>query len=217
MNDHNLDILIRERFKFFDKNDQNVLSGYKVLSDRIADGNLISHQEYKFLCWLSHNDLKLFPVTINKPAIPIINSMDIKCFVEAFCLNERRSHLFERLLTYVTIKAEEFKIKEIDIVLGGSFIDPENIAPRDIDCVIQFPWSTFELIRENYERHRPLSSDFPNIDVEFIPETIEWTAFWSYATLTHLGNVPELKEPNVIYCRNNSFKSRDLIKVHVTV
>lgn len=63
--------------------------------------------------------------------------------MERFVFNKGRSDIFENLISALNLALKLYEIVTINILIGGGFIDLNNMRPKDIDIVLLLPSKIF--------------------------------------------------------------------------
>ncbi|MBN8693063.1 MAG: hypothetical protein J0L69_07680 [Bacteroidetes bacterium] len=205
-----IDSFLKERFKVYDATSKLQQKIYKNLIDELSAGNEIREQGYKYLCWLNFHDMSVYPVEINKPIVPNVLMLSAEEFKNRFCTNGKRNEIYEHFLGYVKARMEEFQVNTLNVLIGGSFVEAENTAPNDIDCMIIVNREQLKRIVANDYDSYCVRKCLP-VDVEFAIEDLTYKDYWYYSCLTHLGNKP--KDKGSEWLRNNEFNERKVFLV----
>ncbi|TAL61579.1 MAG: hypothetical protein EPN85_04460 [Bacteroidetes bacterium] len=182
-----------------------------LINKKSTPPSLITHPEYRFLCWLNHNNSENFPISINKLLIPKITNFSYFEFKKSYVTNEIRISLFNLLCEFVKDRNAVFNLENVDLLIGGSFIDPNNESPNDLDFILLLP--------NNYIVSYPAACDEEDerimqikIDAHFLPIDYSFRSIKAYIHIMMLGNKPEIKDKQY-ELENNNFETRGIIKV----
>lgn len=158
--------------------------------------------EYTFLCWLNYRfgwELK-----INSPQIPVIRKLSLNEFKSNFVLaGYHRAKMYTKLLDFI----KEWKYNIDGILIGGSFVDIDNDAPRDIDAILLMRDKSYPLVLN--ERHEGL-------DLLLLPTNYCLNKFKAYYYIIYCGNKAQKKDSSIDInegIENNEFKEREIIKI----
>lgn len=108
---------------------------------------------------------------------------------------------------------EEFQVNALTVLVGGSFVETENTAPNDIDCMIIVNKEQMEkIVSKDYDSYC-VCKDIP-VDIEFAIEDLSFKEYWYYSCLTHLGNKPSEKES--AWLKGNEFQERKVFSINLS-
>lgn len=190
-----------------DPDKQFIKIAYEYLS---AESNLNGY-EYRFLCWLNFNfdlDIKL-----NLPSIESPKLVNLFSFKESYLFSDRRHILYESLLDYIKGLKERTQLKDVFVLIGGSFTDTNVDAPNDIDIAILTPCG-FEDSDEFNENYQPTHELIPEgVDMVFLPEELKLSSFKVFSRIMCLGNKADFTDKMGKSLTNNSFVGRDILKL----
>jgi len=207
--------MFKERFKYYDEDNNLHIEAYEFLIKELSEGNCIMEQAYKFLCWLHYNNRDKFPSPINKPHIPDFVEISEQEFRTTFCNSDKRIYMFEWLIQFSKAKVESFNINYIDVLFGGSFVNSKNEVPKDVDFALMLDPPFIEnIISKDYEAFLPNCQELDFLDIIFISNECSFKDFWFYATVTHFGNVPSDKSKCYI---NNAFQKSKVFKIRLSL
>lgn len=212
LQNNKISAFLSERFKIYDEKNEIQTSVYKYLMDELLAGNDIHEHGYKYLCWLNFNNAYLYPIDINKPSVPVIINVTQDEFKIRFCYNNVRSEIYQHFCSYLKSRMDEFQVNNLNVLVGGSFVDASNDKPNDIDVVIVVSCEQMEKIITNEYKNYYLRDVLP-VDVEFVKEESMYNDYWYYTCLTHIGNKPKDKKSERL--KNNEFHTRNIFSINL--
>ena len=184
-----------------DIHDEFLQVAYKYLSER----EKLNPLEYRFLCWLNYT--KQYAIKIKTPCVPEIINISGPELENRYLKSTQRKDLYKLLNSFLEILHEKFSIRNIQLIIGGSYLDTEKENPKDIDLVILLPKDSPD-IHENYLYK---CNQVPNgIDVKFLPIDYSMHKFKAYSNLICLANKIMDKSELV---NNNEFELRQIIQL----
>lgn len=176
---------------------------YKYLSEK----KKLHQIEYRFLCWLNYS--KQYEIKIKPPYIPEIINISGQELENRYLKSVQRKNLYKLLNSFLEILQEKFSISNIQLIIGGSYLDTEKENPKDIDLVILLPKDSPD-IHENFLYK---CGQVPSgIDVKFLPANYSMHKFKAYSNLICLANKIMDKSELV---NNNEFELRQIIQLAV--
>lgn len=182
-------------------------------SKRVNEGGL-NRWEYNYLVFLKFNYNWL--TMAETPCWPDIFGLSVDSFKERFVFNETRSKLYGIFEVGMKTCKNEYQLKEINVIIGGSFVDIHKQSPKDIDVIILLPESTFRMDynRSIFDKTTSETQDFDKdtLDINILPNNYTSNLYMAYELLTLLGNTPAKREDDNI-C-SVSFKCRDIYQIN---
>lgn len=186
---------------------------YNFLVRKKKENCKLEQIEFKFLFWLNYNNSKDFPITFNKPYIPEIIELPYHEFREQYVTNEKKLNIFYALKEFLLEKFNHEVF--LDLLIGGSFLEKNNSAPKDIDCIIllteQIISSNTWLYDDITTRQEKYATDI--VDAHYLPNNYSFTNPNAYVNIMMLGNKPAIKDTQQRLIENNIFEKRNVIKV----
>jgi predicted nucleotidyltransferase len=187
---------------------------FKFLEEKRLSEEGLNRYEYNYLNFLIWK--YQFQSTASSPCIPEIIDTTLKHFEQQFAFNEQRQEKYNTFIKGVTRCIELYEIDEVEIIVGGSYIDMDIVYPNDIDPLIVLP----KFAWDNDRRHSILNSiieefqqaDGKNtFDLHKILAGLTNNHYMVYELLTLMGNSPESKIENGI--RDMKFRCKNLYRL----
>ncbi len=198
----------RKNPKFFlgenEYHEEQLIFGF-LEKKRISKG--LDRFEYNFLSYLIFKNN--FASIICKPELPEIREIKLSNFMERFVFNKGRSDIFENLISALNLALKLYEIVTINILIGGGFIDLNNMRPKDIDIVLLLPSKIFmkdindRVKKKIFELHK-------KIDLSKLPHNYNLKIYSTYELLTLISNKPVYKELII----NNSYINHQVFQLN---
>lgn len=198
---------------YFKEDSEKFIPYYTFLIERHKSAGTITQPEYKFLCWLNHNNPDRFPVPFNTPHVPTPLLIDHQNLVTLPFFNDRRMELYNKFrsylcdLNYASINSVPF----YDYLIGGSFADASVKTPSDIDFALLIDQD--DMYVENTHNTLPGNGPRLEIDAYFISKECSPQHYNSYIKLAILGNTAAIKDKDAMDVSDNTFKARTVYRL----
>lgn len=184
---------------------------YERLYHYLAEKETFTALQYRFLCWTGAKLGK--PVKVNSPYISIPRNYEITEFKKEFLYAPKRTKLFDSLVAYIEKLKVQQKIQgKFDVLIGGSFTDPNYDHPDDIDAIILLS----ETQKSNFALHeafqKMIKNFTPGIDVHFLPADYDLKHYKAYSNISYLSSKPDDKQKET-EIDNNTFTQRRLVRI----
>lgn len=212
MNFEEIDTLNKQMNNFFTDYDYTPEEGeIEKLYDYLTKKETFTALQYRFLCW-SGNKLGR-PIKLNIPHISDPIDYELEAFKEKFLYTPKRENLYNNLAAYVEKLKNQYRMADkLEVLVGGSFTDPDHDNPSDIDAVILLA----ETHQKNFNLHEIIQKRLNNIpesvDIHFLPVGYDIQRYKAYSNISHLSSKPNDKQKGK-EIENNSFELRELIKI----
>jgi hypothetical protein len=185
---------------------------YNFLIKKKKEHGKLKQTEFKFLFWLDYNNSEKFPITFNKPSLPEIIELSYIEFRDQYVTNDYKLDIWGNLKEFLSAK---FNDEVLDLLIGGSFLEKNNMVPRDIDCVILLPEKIISfapwICNDEIARENEFATEL--IDAHYLPNNYSLTNYSTYVNIMMLGNMPEIKDKQLLEIENNTFKKREVVKI----
>tara|TARA_R110001606_G_C15377883_1_gene650124 strand:+ start:2132 stop:2830 length:699 start_codon:yes stop_codon:yes gene_type:complete len=214
-NSNNLDSLENEIQNHF----QNIITNpnielLQVFYEYLSNKNNLQGIEYRCLCWLDM--IYNLPTDLNKPFLNEPVFMEISEFKKEYLISERRIELFNLLNDFVSDKMEQSNLDNLIILIGGSFTDLNIEKPNDMDLGIIKPDNLDEHNTDFNEYFQYALKSIPKeLDIEFLPKSLDKSSFKVFSRIVALGNNAEIKEKLELKVNTNSFEPRKIVKLKI--
>ncbi|MFH6983378.1 DUF6932 family protein [Marinoscillum luteum] len=178
----------------------------------------LNRYEYNQLAFLGTNLNVVNDFDIPKwPNIKTTTLEDIK--VQLSMSSDQRKMLFQVLKEGIDLCIKKFKSDKLGFIIGGSYVDEQNIYPNDIDLIVILPIDAFQ--NNLYDNVRLKITDQFMVDdnkrglfdLIIIPDNYSILQYMSFSRIILLSNTPMMRSEYNI--KNQEYTFRDLLKINM--
>ncbi|PIB35236.1 hypothetical protein BFP72_07420 [Reichenbachiella sp. 5M10] len=190
-----------------------------ILEKRRNSPEKLNRHEYNYLCFVYWKYSINSPIAY--PEFPDIKRVTQNSFEQEFVNTNERKKIYSMVIQAALSFVEQIKSNQLEIVIGGSFLNKGVDAPNDIDFILLIPSSCFEhfpvisIMQKLLDQYPKGSSqsDKSYLDGEVLPIQYDKNKYLVYKLFTLLGNIPDDRKQDGI--DSLSFKKRNLVQLTI--
>lgn len=184
----------------------------KEVGQYILNQAEVGGPEYRLICWLFYRGIMSNP-GINVPYMPekLPDAVNIAELHKDYSESEKRKLVLKKLQNLITKYKHTYQINEtVKIIIGGSFADPTEPLPGDIDCIILVPQAIWDASPHRFAANfaHALNINETLIDYKLLPDNFDLKSFKAYSDLSLMANKTRFRKVKMAH---NFFEPRDLL------